>query len=459
MKIRIFPCAFILLSAFLCALPYGFCEENDPTAYDALSLGDSIAVAHKNNIDIQIAEQEIRTARADIMAAEGAFLPTADVTASYLYSGQYFKLGNAASPGLKKDIGVFNGYQNDNKLDFTFNEVIFDGGARIANFKQSKLNLKVQEETVRAKKLFIEYETKRLYYGLLLAYETKRIAQNLYDQALAHYEDASKKYTQGTVSKFDVLQSKVQVSKVMPELVKAENSIELIKADFRKLLRLDMREPVNLKDNNLPYASVDIDEKGFLGRAFQYNPEMILKSLGIDVNKWAVEFAKAGYGPQINATFGYGFRSNRVATMFGYKHNNWNVGGSISVPIFDGFSTKSKVDQAKVKYDQARLEKENVADQVVVDITKGCLDMREAQAIIDYEKDGIEEAKDALRISNLRFDNGVGTNLDVLDSQVSLSQVEKNYVEGVYDYLMAKAFLDRTMGDEFLKEADNEKKD
>ena len=58
------------------------------------------------------------------------------------------------------------------------------------------------------------------------------------------------------------------------------------------------------------------------------------------------------------------------------------------------------------------------------------------------------EAKDALRIAEIGYDNGVTTNLDVLDTQVSLSQVEKNLAEGIYDYLIARAQLDRVMGRE-----------
>ena len=111
-------------------------------------------------------------------------------------------------------------------------------------------------------------------------------------------------------------------------------------------------------------------------------------------------------------------------------------------------STKAKVDAAKSRYNQTRLERENFSDQLVVDVKTACLDMKEAAAIIASQKDAIVEAKDALRIAEIGYDNGVTTNLDVLDTQVSLGQVEKNLAEGIYDYLMARAQLDRVMGRE-----------
>ena len=127
--------------------------------------------------------------------------------------------------------------------------------------------------------------------------------------------------------------------------------------------------------------------------------------------------------------------------------------------IFDGFSTKAKVDAAKARYAQANLSKENISDQIAVDIRQGCLDLKQAQAIIDSQKDNVGEAREALRIAGVSYDNGENTNLDVLDAQLALSQAEENFVQGIYDYLMAKAYLDRTMGEAYLKEAKNEKKD
>ena len=115
-------------------------------------------------------------------------------------------------------------------------------------------------------------------------------------------------------------------------------------------------------------------------------------------------------------------------------------------------STKAKVDAAKAKYAQAFLSRENVADQLAVDVKSSCLDMKKSEAIIKSQKDAIIEAKEALKIAIIGYDSGVTTNLDVLDTQVSLSQVEKNLSEGIYDYLMAKAQLDRIMGRETYSE-------
>ncbi len=367
-------------------------------------------------------------------------------------------LSVSSATSSKKDIGVLTGYKNDNKVGISIDESIYNGGADFANFKQAKLGLRVSEEALRAKKLDVEFETKRLYYGLLLAYETERIAKDLVGQAKLHYEDVNNKYQQGASSRFDLLQSKVQVSILMPELIKAKNNVDLIMADLKKLLGLKMQDSVTVSER-LQYSLIEIKEGEFLKQAYLNKPEMILDSLGIDINKWSVEMAKAGWRPQITASGNYSYSSNNWANMFNNKHSNWQAGLSVTVPIFDAWSTKAKVEAAKAKYAEVVLSKDNLSDQIAVDIRQACLDLKEAETLINSQKDNVEEAREALRISMVSYDNGVGTNLDVLDSQVSLAQVQQNLSQGIYDYLIAEAFLDRTMGKGVLREAKNEKKE
>lgn len=433
----------MIIACFLSLGSSGLCETGKAAADYSLSLDGAIRLAFKNNKDIQIQEQEVAVAEAGIVGARSEFLPRLNANAGYTRNDSVLALSQTQS--MKKDPGIFTGYKNDNKAGLELDQNIFDGGANTANFRQAQVKLKIQEETLRQRKLDTEFEVKRLYHGLLLAYETERIAQDLLDQAKSHYEEVKKKYEQGTASRFDLLQSKVQVSKLMPELIKAKNTVDLIEAELKKLLGVKLQTSFKLKDN-LSYNPIEINESEFLKAAYLDRPEMILMALGVDVNKWSIEMAKAGHKPQVNVSLGYNYRSNDLGDMVNSRHNSWNAGISVSVPIFDGFSTKAKVDEAKARYAQAKLEKDNLSEQVAVDIRKACLDLQKAQAIIDSQKDNIEEAKEALKIAEVSYDNGEGTNLDVMDTQVSLSQVEKNLSEGIYDYVMAKAYLDRTMG-------------
>ncbi|MDD5174714.1 MAG: TolC family protein, partial [Candidatus Omnitrophica bacterium] len=198
------------------------------------------------------------------------------------------------------------------------------------------------------------------------------------------------------------------------------------------------------------YRPIDVNLEEFLNEAYKNSPQMRLKVLGVDLQKWAIEFAKSGWYPNINATGNYMYISDKIIDMINPRHDNWNLGISASFSVFDGMSTLAKVKEAKARYSQAILGKENIVEQIAVDIRRGCLDIKESHAIILSQKDSLAEAKDALNISYIGYDNGVMINLDVIDAQVSLSQVEKNLAEGIYDYLMATAYLDKVMGREYI---------
>ncbi|MFH0764035.1 MAG: TolC family protein [Candidatus Omnitrophota bacterium] len=420
-----------------------FCEEVQLQNVRSLSLKDAINIAFLNNKTIQIQEEQVEYAKADILDARSKFLPVIGVGFDYTLNDSVFY--SESLPGRRKDTRIYSGYKNDNLFNVTLVENIFNGGADIAGYRQARLGLKVQQETLRARKLDVEFEAKRLYYGLLLAYETERIAKELLFQSKAHYDNVKNKYDQGTSSKFDVLQSSVQVSKIEPEVVRSGNAVEIITADLKKLLFLKLSEEIKVTEH-LGYSPIPIKEDEYLKEAYAGSPQMVLKLLGIDINKWAIEYAKSGWYPQVTAAAGYSYRSNDVSDMFNPRHDNWNIGIQTSVAIFDGFSTKAKVDEAKAKYAQTIYEKEDYVEQLAVDVKKACLDLKEAAAIIKSQEDSIVEAGEALRISEVGYDNGVVDNLNVLDSQVSLSTVEKNLAQAIYDYLMAKAQIDRLRG-------------
>lgn len=443
--------AFIF-SAFLS--PDAPCEVRERSIQTVtLTLKDAVEIACKNNKPIQIQEEEVEVAKAGVLYANSEFLPKLNTQYSYTYSAASFKLPQffEQAEGVHKDIGIFTGYQNQNTGTITVDENLFNGGASYARLKQARLNLKAAWELLRAKKLEVEFETKRLFYGLLLAYEVARIKKELVEQAQAHYSNVQNLYDHGASSRFDLLQSKVQISKVMPGYISAKNDIDILKSDLKKLLSINLKDDIKIV-GKLTHDPVEIKEPEFLINAYMHNPQVIAQTLGIDVSKWGIDVARATLLPQVSGSFGYAYKSSNLNTMFNYKHSNWSGGVVVTVPIFDSFATTAKVHDARAKYAQAILSTMNLRDQIAVDVRKGCLDMIRAEAIINSQKDSIVEAAEALRIANVSYENGEAINLDILDSQVSLSQVEQNLAGGIYDYLMAQAFLDKTMGKEFLKE-------
>lgn len=426
---------------------YGFSDDNRKDSPILLSLAEAANLAFKNNKDILIQENEVKIAHANLLASQSEFLPKLNLVGGYTHREAILNLSSLPFPikELDKDLGIFLGFKDEKRLGLTLDQPLYKGGRNFANWQQAKLKLKTKKEFLRAQKLAIEFQTKRLYYGFWLAGETENIAQKLVDRARSHYQDVQKKYAAGTVSRFDALQSKVQLSKVIPQLIKARNAKELIAKELKKLLGLKMNSELDLSEQ-LIYSPIKVKEKEFLAQADQNNPELVIKTLGLDIGKQSVSAAAAGYRPQLGAGFNYDYRSDDWGDMFNSRHSNWNATVSVNMPIFDGFSAKAKVDEAQARYRQAELGKEDLTEQIALEVSRTCLDLSQAQAIIDSQKDSVDEAKEALKIAEISYANGEGTNLVLLDAQVSLSQIEKNLSEAIYDYMIARYYLDKIIG-------------
>jgi len=167
-------------------------EEQKSNSLSLSSLRDTIEIAYKNNKDIQIQEYGLKIADANILGARSIFLPNVDFNAGYTHTDAVLNSTNAAN--AKKDTRIFTGYRDDNAAGVSVDYTVYNGGANIAGLREAQLGLKEQKETLRATKLNVELDAKRLYYGLLLAYETKRIAQDLVQQAESHYEEVNKNF-------------------------------------------------------------------------------------------------------------------------------------------------------------------------------------------------------------------------------------------------------------------------
>jgi outer membrane protein TolC len=132
----------------------------------------------------------------------------------------------------------------------------------------------------------------------------------------------------------------------------------------------------------------------------------------------------------------------------GYTIHGWNVGGQLTWALFDGGLTVGKVQQAKALYKKSRTELENRSRQIELDVRTAYSDFLEAKEVLDSQTKVQEQAEEALREANARFDAGTGTQLDVLDAETSLTQARTTQVQALHDYAAARARLERAIGAE-----------
>ena len=164
---------------------------------------------------------------------------------------------------------------------------------------------------------------------------------------------------------------------------------------------------------------------------------------GVDAAKGALLVARSGHMPQVSASATQALGSDH---WLGDNRTKWYAGINVKMNVFDTGVTLSKIHGAEADLKKAEETYRNTVDSVNLDVRSNYLGPREAEKRISTTKLAVEQADEDYRIAQLRYMSGVGTNTDVLDAQVALTQAKTNYTKALYDYNTSKTALETSIG-------------
>jgi outer membrane protein len=119
---------------------------------------------------------------------------------------------------------------------------------------------------------------------------------------------------------------------------------------------------------------------------------------------------------------------------------------NISIPIFDGRQTSSRVSQAEADYELAQFSESRLNRQVEVDVTEAFLNVQEATDRISAAQEAVALAQRGLEIARVQYGAGMSTQLEVLDAELALTQAQTNHVTAKHDYAVTAAILESVQG-------------
>jgi len=122
------------------------------------------------------------------------------------------------------------------------------------------------------------------------------------------------------------------------------------------------------------------------------------------------------------------------------------VSMTTSLNVFDSGLVKSQVKQAEYGVTTAQEQARQTRDNISLQVRQAFLSIKEAEKRIDTSQVAVNQAQEDFRMSQVRYEAGVGTNLDVIDAELALTQAKTNYIQALYDYNTSKALLDQAMG-------------
>ena len=416
-----------------------------------LNLEDAMQRAFNTNPAITIAGYERDSARATYNAARSSKWITIEGTHVTRRGGNdddtfvkaHFEMDPATGnsvlvPAENKGKGIGNTHSNT----LTASMPIYTGGKLSGTIKKAKAGYLYSEQGVQKAYNDMRSTVTNGYFDMLQADNMQKLGRESVERLADHLKNVEAQYEVGVVAKVDVLRSQVELANAKQSLIKAENAYQIAEANLNKIVGLPMDTTLKL-DNILVYTPYDNDMQYCLDYAAMHRPELEQAKQNVEAAKGALRVAISGHMPQIAATASQNWKNSNWP---GDENGNWYVGVSVGLNIFDSGVTMSKIHGAEADLAKAHETYRDTVDAVNLDVRSNYLNLREAEKRIDTTKLAVSQAEEDYRIAQLRYMNGVGTNTDVLDAQVALTDAKTNYLQAMYDYNTCKTNLETAIG-------------
>lgn len=415
-----------------------------------MNLQQAMERAFNTNPSISIAGYELDSARADYNAARqsrGITISGQHQTTRGGYDdNQYQRQYNGVNPDETPNFSTINvgkGISNNHSNAISASIPIYTGGKLSGTIQQAKAGFKSAEVGLQKAYNDMRSTVTNGYFDVLQADNLQKLGQESVARLEDHLKNVKAQYDVGVVAKVDVLRSEVELANAKQSLIQAENGYQIAEANLNRIVGLPMDTRLKL-DNILTYTAYENDMMYCLDYAAGHRPELEQARQNVEAAKGALKVARSGYMPQISANASKSWSSDNWP---GDENGNWGVGVGVSMNIFDTGVTLSRIHGAEADLARAEELYRDTVDAVMLDVRSNYLGMREAEKRIQTAKTAVSQAEEDFRISQVRYMAGVGTNTDVLDAQVALTDAQNNYLQAMYDYNTSKTNLMTSIGE------------
>ncbi|RMD97329.1 MAG: TolC family protein [Calditrichaeota bacterium] len=429
--------SYLFLGVFLlCATGNGLSQQ-----VLELTLDKAIHIAMENNQQIQMAKDDQSLAKQQVRETSASLYPQIDGTINYTR--------NIKSPVFFSNImpePIRIGNKNAFLFGMNLKQAIWLGGKLFTARQIAELSAQGAEKKLALTRENVVLDVTKTFYSALLMQEMLRVTRETLDNAKANYKNILKLRQQGLASDFDSLRAKVRVASLEPELIKARSNVETVTNALKFLLNLDLQQKVKLV-GELRYLPEQFpeNEREF---ALEHRKELSALRIQREIQRKVVSIERAAYFPSVFAVGNlqtqassedFHITERERATIF-------SLGLMISVPIFHGFKTLARMQQAKINLDKINRQMEMLAKQILLEVQNSRLRLQEAEQRVKAQTESVQQAEKALEIARVRFQNGLSTQLELNDAETALARAKFARLSAIYDYLTAKADYEKAVG-------------
>jgi outer membrane protein TolC len=412
-------------------------QENQP-----ITLTQALELARRNNRDLQVALLELQRSRYALKEAEAGLLPTLGISADLTRS-------QSSSSQLQQELSGPNSLSSTDEPNTSFS-----GQAQLSydlyTSGLGKARRNAAREQVRFNELAVESQSEEIrlnvttdYYNLQQSDEQVRIAQSAVQNSEASLRDAEALERAGVGTRFDVLRSQVNLANAQQDLTNARSQQAIARRQLATRISLPQGINISAADPVQLAGLWDLTLEESIVRAFQNRPELQQQLAQRNINEQQRRQALAELGPQISLVASYDLLDqfdDSVSVTDGYS-----FGVRATLNLYDGGAARARASQQKVNIAIAETQFAEQRNQIRFQVEQAFSNQQSNLENVQTANTALEQAREALRLARLRFQAGVGTQTDVINSENDLTRAEGNRVTAILDYNRALAQLQRSV--------------
>lgn len=409
-----------------------------------LTLKQALEIAKNENPTLKIAGQEILLKQNSKKEAIWNLIPEAELVGSYTRTiqKQTFAMGDQ-----QVKVGTDNSYSGGLSISLP---VFAPSLYKSIDITQSDIELALEQ--ARASELDLVNQVTKAYYQLLLTQDSYEVLKKSYAQSEENYRVVNEKFKQGSVSEYDKISAEVQMRSLKPSVVSAKNGVNLAKLQLKVLMGVtadvDIQTDDNLKNYEMKLFQRQMENENY-GFSLQNNSDLKQIDLNAKQLRQNLQLQYTNFMPTLSVSFQYMYTTlNDNFRFSSYKWNPYStIGLNLSIPLFRG-SNFTKVKQAKIQIQQLEENRINTERQLHMQATSYLDNMSASAEQVVSNREAVAQAIKGRDIATKRYEVGKGTILELNSSEVALTQAELTYNQSIFDYLSAKADLDKVLGNE-----------
>jgi outer membrane protein len=328
-----------------------------------------------------------------------------------------------------------------------FSQLLFDGQvfvglqARRTSIDWSTKNVAVTQEGIKV-------NIYKIYYQLVVSKTQVELLDANIDRLQKLSHDTKAMYQNGFAEQLDVDKIDVQVTNLITEKTKVLNTVSTGFLGLKLLMGMPMKDTVILTDT---ISDDQIKEGALEAASYNYTDrvEYQYAELGKKLNEFNIKRYKLSQIPTVNLTGNYSKNAQRNEFNF-FSKGDWftfsSINLRINIPIFNGFSTRAKIDGAKLELQKTDNRIEGLKLSIDNEVQSARLSFSNAVATMNFQRKNMELAERVYDQTRKKYESGLGSNTDITVSQTDLKAAQTNYINALYDAVIARVDYLKAVG-------------